>query len=165
KKGTMEILKSAHLAVCLLVITIVLQACSSDSNSDYGSTNETSIQDASTTEPSPDQVNTSSLEFDVTNIGASSYVFNSDDLTDEENPNITLKRGSRYTFRINAPGHPFFINSVQGTSDTNAYNDGVTNNGTESGTITFEVPADAPDTLFYNCEFHASMTGIFTIED
>lgn len=155
---------SLHIA-CLLISCIVFQACSSDSNSDYGNDDSRVNQENPASYSRPNEVNTTSLTFEITNIGAISYVFNSDDLKDEENPNITLKRGSSYTFNINAPGHPFFINSVQGTSDANTYNEGVTNNGTEAGTVTFEVPTNAPDTLYYNCEFHASMTGIFTIED
>ena len=42
---------------------------------------------------------------------------------------------------------------------------GVTNNGAATGTITFTVPSNAPDTLFYVCEFHASMTGQINIVD
>ena len=62
-------------------------------------------------------------------------------------------------FAVNATGHPFYINSVQGTGTGNAYSSGVTGNGTEVGNVTFAVPADAPDTLFYNCSFHPAMTG------
>jgi len=76
-----------------------------------------------------------------------------------------LERGKTYTFTINSPGHPFFINSTQGTGTNNAYNNGVTNNGSTNGVITFVVPSDAPDTLFYNCQFHPSMTGTITIVD
>ena len=103
--------------------------------------------------------------YDVTNEGASAYQFNGNGLTDASNPDITLKRGETYEFVINAPGHPFIIKSVQGTGTGNAFSSGVSNNGTANGTITFTVPNDAPDTLFYNCEFHGSMTGTFTITD
>lgn len=103
--------------------------------------------------------------FTVTNNGATSYIFNSDDVENVENTDLTLKRGETYTFAVNASGHPFFIKSVQGNTNANAYNSGVTNNGTQDGTVTFIVPADAPDTLFYNCQFHASMTGTFNIID
>jgi hypothetical protein len=41
-------------------------------------------------------------------------------------------------------GHPFYLNSVQGTGTANAYNSGVTNNGAVSGSITFTVPMNAP---------------------
>jgi len=103
--------------------------------------------------------------YDVTNSGASAYIFNDSGFNNENNPNLTLKRGETYTFSVNTPGHPFLINSVQGTGTGNTYNNGVTNNGAVSGTITFIVPSDAPDTLFYNCEFHGSMTGTITITD
>ncbi len=106
-----------------------------------------------------------SKDFVVTNSGAMSYIFNSDDVTDAANTNLTLKRGETYTFAVNASGHPFFIKSVQGNTNANAYNDGVTNNGTQDGTITFAVPMNAPDTLFYNCQFHSMMTGTFNIID
>ena len=66
---------------------------------------------------------------------------------------------------MNTEGHPFYINTTQGTGTTNSYNSGVTNNGAVSGTITFTVPMDAPNTLYYNCEFHGSMTGTITVTD
>lgn len=106
-----------------------------------------------------------SKTYDVTNSGASAYVFNGEGLTDENNPDFTFRRGGTYTFIVDAPGHPFLINSTQGTGTANTYNSGVTNNGAVSGTIIFTVPSDAPDTLFYNCEFHASMTGTIAITD
>lgn len=105
------------------------------------------------------------INFEVTNAGLTAYVLNSDGLENVENPDLTLKRGQTYTFTVSASGHPFFIKSVQGNSNANAYNTGVTNNGTQDGTVTFEVPMDAPDTLFYNCQFHAVMTGVITITD
>ena len=64
---------------------------------------------------------------------------------------------------MNVSGHPFYIKTVQETGSGNAYNNGVTNNGAVNGTITFTVPNDAPNTLFYNCEFHSPQTGIITI--
>ncbi|WP_347174812.1 hypothetical protein [Polaribacter uvawellassae] len=103
--------------------------------------------------------------YNVTNTGGTAYVFNNDVLTNASNPNFTLKRGKTYTFKVNTPGHPFLIKSVQGTGTSDMYNDGVTDNGTASGTITFTVPANAPNKLFYNCEFHGVMTGEITIVD
>lgn len=103
--------------------------------------------------------------YDVVNDGASAYLFSGNGLTNSTNPNITLVRGETYTFTVNASGHPFYINNTQGTGTANAYNSGVTNNGAQSGTVTFTVPNDAPNSLFYNCEFHSSMTGTITITD
>jgi len=105
------------------------------------------------------------INFDVTNQGATAYIFNGNGLTDMANPDITLKRGEIYSFTVSTPGHPFFIKSVQSVNTTDAYENGVTNNGTADGTIVFMVPDDAPDTLYYNCEFHISMTGEFNITD
>jgi len=75
------------------------------------------------------------------------------------NPSISMMRGNTYSLVINAVGHPFWIQSVSG-----AYNTGVTNNGIDSGTITFSVPLDAPNTLYYVCQNH-SMQGTITITD
>jgi hypothetical protein len=76
---------------------------------------------------------------------------------------LTLQRGGTYTFNISASGHPFWIKTSQVTGTGSAYNTGVTNNGTDSGTITFTVPEDAPSTLYYICQFHGSMTGTINI--
>lgn len=79
-------------------------------------------------------------------------------------PNLHLYRGFKYYFNVNATGHPFWINTQNTTGKDSAYS-GVSNNGIESGVITFEVPMDAPNTLYYNCEYHASMNGeIYIVE-
>jgi predicted lipoprotein with Yx(FWY)xxD motif len=114
------------------------------------------------TELAPESVENTTVVFEVSNVGASAYVF---DFTNDENPGLELIRGNTYEFNVNSPGHPFFIKSIQSTGVDNAFNDGVTNNGIADGTIVFTVPSDAPDTLFYNCEFHGSMTGVITIID
>jgi protein tyrosine phosphatase (PTP) superfamily phosphohydrolase (DUF442 family) len=99
----------------------------------------------------------------VTNNGSTAYIFNGEGLTNASNANFTFKRGGTYTFNVTAPGHPFYINSVSGLGASNAYNSGVTGNGAVSGAVKFTVPANAPNTLFYNCEFHGSMAGTITI--
>ena len=77
------------------------------------------------------------------------------------NPTLILYRGFTYQFAINATGHPFFVTSTPGTG---SYSTGVTNNGTQNGTITFTVPMDAPATLYYYCNVHAAMNGTLTIQ-
>jgi len=106
---------------------------------------------------------TESKTYNVTNSGSSAYIFNGEGLSNSNNIDFTFRRGSTYTFNVNTPGHPFYINTVQGTGTANTYNSGVTNNGAVSGTITFTVPTDAPNTLYYNCEFHGSMTGMINV--
>jgi len=95
----------------------------------------------------------------ITNSGASSYIVDGSGT----NPAISLRRGLTYTLNINSSGHPFWIKTAQVTGTGSAYNTGVTNNGVDTGTITFRVPLDAPDTLYYICQFHGSMTGVFNI--
>ncbi|MDT0607771.1 hypothetical protein [Croceitalea rosinachiae] len=116
------------------------------------------------TENAPEPQSSTTV-YEVGNQGASAYIFSGEGLTNAVNPDFTLKRGETYEFNVNTLGHPFIIKSVQSTGTGNAFNEGVTNNGISIGTITFTVPIDAPDTLFYNCEFHGSMTGVFTIID
>ncbi len=116
------------------------------------------------TEVAPDAGGGSKV-YDVTNQAASAYILSGEGLNNAVNPDLTLKRGETYEFNVDAPGHPFIIKTIQSTGTGNAYNDGVTNNGEASGTVTFTVPNDAPDTLFYNCEFHSPMTGTLTIID
>jgi len=117
------------------------------------------------TEVAPEPEVTVTSTFAVTNQGASAYIFNNEGFNNAVNPDFTLKRGQTYEFVVDAPGHPFLIKSVQSTGTSNTYDAGVTNQGAVQGTITFTVPDTAPDVLFYNCEFHGSMTGTITIID
>ena len=86
-------------------------------------------------------------------------------IDDKQNPELTLKRGVTYSFELKTTGHPFWIKTKNSTGKTNAYEDGVTGNGTERGTLTFTVPADAPTLLHYNCEVHDMMNGAIHIID
>ncbi|WKK64548.1 CHRD domain-containing protein [Lutimonas zeaxanthinifaciens] len=106
-----------------------------------------------------------SVTYAVGNTGSSAYVFTGGDLNNESNPDFTFKRGQTYIFNVNAPGHPFLIKTTETLGTGDSYNDGVTNNGAAQDTITFTVPMDAPDTLFYICEFHSEMAGTINIVD
>ena len=96
--------------------------------------------------------------YTITNSGSSSYIING-----SSNPTLTLFRGETYTFNISATGHPFWIKTISSTGTENQYNTGITNNGTDNGTITWVVDAGAPSTLYYNCQIHASMAGTINI--
>ena len=96
--------------------------------------------------------------FAVSNAGAGAYVING-----QSNPTLTLTEGETYIFNVNASGHPFWIKTISSLGTGNAYNAGVTNNGTQTGALTFVVPYDAPSTLYYNCQFHIDMAGIINI--
>ena len=86
-------------------------------------------------------------------------------IDDKKNPELALKRGVTYSFELKTTGHPFWIKTKNSTGKTNAYEAGVTGNGTERGTLTFTVPADAPALLHYNCEVHDMMNGAIHITD
>lgn len=101
------------------------------------------------------------ITYNVENSSNSGWLFSN--LSLGINPGITLSRGKTYYFSINAPGHPFWIKTYLTTGTEGAYSYGVTNNGTENGIVTFSVPLDAPDTLFYICQFHAPMSGLINI--
>lgn len=85
------------------------------------------------------------------------YVFSSAAGTD---PTLTLYRGVTYVFAISAIGHPFYVKTNVSAGATDAYNDGVVNNGTTSGLLTFAVPTNAPDQLSYNCAVHSTFFGM-----
>ena len=72
-------------------------------------------------------------------------------------------QGDTINFKVNATGHPFWIKSSPGTGTGNAQS-GVTNNGTQSGTVVWNTTGVTPGTYYYNCENHASMQGQIVIE-
>ena len=98
--------------------------------------------------------------FTVTNSGASDYIIDG-----ANDPTLTLLRGFTYIFSVNASGHPFWIKTASVTGTGSAYSSGVTNNGTASGDITFAVPYNAPNTLYYICQYHSGMAGTINISD
>jgi hypothetical protein len=99
------------------------------------------------------------ITFGVTNSGSSAYTING-----SNNPTLSVIRGHRYIFNVNASGHPFWIQTVSGAySSGDVYSTGVTNGGEDLGTIIWEVPFDAPDTLYYVCQFHSSMAGTINV--
>ena len=97
--------------------------------------------------------------FNVTNNGASNYIIDG-----QNNPTLKLVRGFRYNFNVNVSGHPFWIKTSQSTGTGNGAS-GVTNNGAQTGTIIFEVPLNAPATLYYICQYHGSMVGTINVVD
>lgn len=103
----------------------------------------------------------SDLSFTVT-AGASSFTI--DGVAD---PTLNIVKGQEYTFNINTPGHPFFIqtNAANEYNATHIYSSGVTNNGISSGIITFTPPIDAPSELYYVSQNNSAFLGNINISD
>ena len=91
------------------------------------------------------------------------YLFSPDGLV--RNPTLRLYRGQTYNFQVNAANNPLSIKTSRIQGSTNRYNNGVTNNATSNGVITFTVPANAPDVLFYVSENDVNAGGVFQILD
>jgi formylglycine-generating enzyme required for sulfatase activity len=109
-----------------------------------------------------DESSGATTSFDVTAVGNTAYAF----AGFGENPILELERGQTYQFNVNVGGtHPFWITTASGSGSGGAYNDGVSGNGATTGTLTFTVPQSAPDTLYYDCGFHASQGGTIDIVD
>lgn len=107
--------------------------------------------------------------YTVKNNSRGGYTFNNDGIT---NPVLTLYRGNTYKFEVNAPGHPFWIKTVNSLGKDDGVQGGyVNNNGTEQGTVEFEVPllTDGstlhPTILYYQCQNHQAMHGTIVIRD
>lgn len=95
--------------------------------------------------------------------GTSNYTFDGVGVNAGNNYNtpMYLARGCVYEFVNNSGGsHPFQIRVSNGGA---AFSTGVTNNGASSGTIRFEVPMDAPNSLYYQCTSHSGMGGTITV--
>ena len=90
-------------------------------------------------------------------------------LDGSSNPSLKLKRGYVYYFDATdsfTNGHPLLLSTNSSGGNTSGeYTNGVTNSQTENGTLTFQVPSDAPSTLYYVCGNHSGMGGEITISD
>ena len=85
-----------------------------------------------------------------------------------KDPTLTLKRGEMYTFSVNALKYdlnPFYIKTARKSDKEALYNEGVTNNGVNFGTLTFIVPLEAPDRLYYVNGNNVSASGIINVVD
>jgi hypothetical protein len=100
-------------------------------------------------------------DFRVTNNDTSSWNVNY-----EANPTITLTRGGTYNFNLSQTfPWAFYIKTELSLGTTNIYSTGVFNNGAGNGLITFTVPHDAPDTLYYCNDVQTNLRGTINIVD
>ena len=109
---------------------------------------------------------TPTITWTLTANAQSDYVFSGDGFpTSQNDPTLYLIRGQTYKFVNNTGGHPFRIQSTGATVGAGTqYNSGVTNQDAGNGvTLTFVVPMDAPDTLYYQCTAHTAMFGTINV--
>jgi len=82
-----------------------------------------------------------------------------------DNPAIYLNRAQKYEFHVSSAGFPFYIKSTPNADLNNIYNDGVEQNGSEVGIVTFKVPMNAPNILYYQASNTAGMGGTIYIDN
>ena len=94
---------------------------------------------------------TDSVVFDqIINNNNESYRFTEYPVNYQDNIQITLTHNITYIFKVNTPGHPFYIKTERITGTEYQYNNGVIGQGTEVGTVVFRVPYEPiPDNLYY----------------
>jgi hypothetical protein len=101
------------------------------------------------------------VNYRVSNNGTVSYLIDF-----AANPDLTLIRGNTYVFTITLNGvYPFWIKTAPSLGIGEPYNTGVTRNGSSFGVVTFVVPQDAPDTLYYVSENQINLRGTINIVD
>ena len=105
--------------------------------------------------------------FNITGGDGSNYTIDGMGLSSASDPNLYLHKGHTYVFNKTFSGHPFAVSATDGGS---VYADADGNNieiGSSAGSVAFEVPQDAPSTLYYYCTAHPSaMKGlIYTTSD
>ena len=83
------------------------------------------------------------------------------------NPPLYIARGQSYTFAVTTISlHPFWIDDAPGVGGAAPYPVGpaLSANGAISNTtLTFNVPDDAPETLYYACGNHPEMHGTISL--
>ena len=105
----------------------------------------------------------SSFDFNVTASSSQHYTLSGADRFGQvsgNDPSVTINVGDTVNFTVNAPGHPFYLKTAQGTGTANTIS-GVTNNGTTNGTVSW-TPSQA-GTYYYICSLHSGMVGTITV--
>jgi len=104
------------------------------------------------------------FSLDVTASNSSDYTLTGTDRNGNvsgSDPNLTFSVGDTISFVVNASGHPFYLKTVAGTGTGDTIS-GLTNNGTESATISWTPTATG--TFYYQCSLHGGMVGTITIK-
>jgi plastocyanin len=102
----------------------------------------------------------------VTASGFSDYTVSGSDRTGNvsgSDPSLTFYEGDTINFTVSASGHPFYLKTAAGTGTGNQIS-GVSNQGTQSGTVAWTPGIGSAGTYYYQCEYHGGMVGTITIQ-
>jgi hypothetical protein len=110
----------------------------------------------------------STYTVDLVSVGEDNqYVFTPNGFT--PNPFLKLYRGQTYKFIINSPGNPFSFKLSRAPGKLNRYQtSSIDSFGVEQGTITFTVPDNSPDLIYYQSEADINAggsIGLFDIDE
>lgn len=106
------------------------------------------------------------------NIRSATDTYRVDTRGNADYPTLFLEKGITYTINLFVSGHPFRIQTNRERNNAAFYNTGLSHSDgseggaaqdKESGTLTFTVPLDAPDTLYYRCSLHENMIGTINV--
>ena len=75
-------------------------------------------------------------------------------------PGLNFNNGDIVDFNVNASGHPFWIKTAAVTG-TGSQATGVTNGGTQNGTVRWIVGGTG--TFYYICQYHSAMVGTINV--
>ena len=78
-------------------------------------------------------------------------------------PVLRVKELDNLTFYVDSPGHPFYLKTINGSGSDNQISN-VTNNGTDSGTVSWSIPSGSEGTYYYQCSVHENMQGQIIVE-
>ena len=103
----------------------------------------------------------------VTASGSSAYVFTGSmedaSFISQNNLALAVTQGDSLVLSVSASGQPLWIKTAATTGTGNAVSTGVTNNGTATGTVTWDTTSVTPGLYYYNSENSASMTGTIKV--
>ena len=104
------------------------------------------------------------FSIDVSATSSSDYTLSGSDRNGNvsgNDPDLTFNVGDTINFVVNATGHPFYLKTAAGTGTGDTIS-GVTNNGSESATISWTPTSTG--TYYYQCSLHGGMVGTITIQ-
>lgn len=144
-------------------------------NASSGASNLNQLSDVSISSPEEGQMlvyngtnwvqtNSPTYRYVFTAINASDYQVGGPGLSGTPNdPDLYFRKGNTYYLDNSGTGgaHPLLIKTTPGTGTGNQYTTGVS--GSANGVVIFEVPFNAPSTLYYQCQFHTNMVGTINI--